>query len=103
LLALGTTSGTRIADQTDHEADGEWRSLTAPNCRQIVAATDRRYVLEVLRLAGSMSVVGNDAEYGHLYWALADLGNRRNKRVFMGASRSAEAGLMGARQGRGPR
>ncbi len=42
---------------TDREADSETgqRSLIAPNCKYVVAAAGRRYVLEALRSAGSMS------------------------------------------------
>jgi hypothetical protein len=48
-----------LRGQTDSEADAETggRPFLHPYCRQIFAATPRRYVFEVLRLAGSMSVL----------------------------------------------
>jgi hypothetical protein len=49
----------RAYSTTDREADAEpgCRSLTSPNDVPVVAAGDRRSALEVLALAGSMSVL----------------------------------------------
>jgi hypothetical protein len=56
----------RVTKDREAEDSTGRRSLTAPNGRQVVAATARRYVFEVLRLAGTMSVLGNSAEYGQV-------------------------------------